>query len=88
MSGIFIEILNDTHAQNIIIIIVYRSPSLNTVQELSDHITRRIDIINREKKQFIVVGDLNIDLLKYTIHNETTNFLDKMITRNAIPKIT
>ena len=39
-------------------------------------------------KKLILLGDFNIDLLKYSIHQETTDFLDEMIIRNLIPHIT
>ena len=60
-DGLFIE-LNEL---NIIISIIYRSPSFNSIKEFSKSLNEKISKIKRENKKVIIAGDLNIDLLKY-----------------------
>ena len=83
-DGLFIE-LNEL---NIIISIIYRSPSFNSIKEFSKSLNEKISKIKRENKKVIIAGDLNIDLLKYSSHHATTEFLDHMLINNIIPKIT
>ena len=73
---------------NIIICIIYILPSFNSIKELSKSLIERINTIKRENKKIIIAGDLNIDLLKYSSHHTTTEFLDHMLINNLIPKIT
>ena len=64
-DGLFIEL----NQMNIIICIIYRSPSFNSIKELSKSLIERINTIKRENKKIIIAGDLNIDLLKYSSHH-------------------
>ena len=49
------------------------------------------DIMNKvikENKLFYVLGDLNIDLLKYVEHRLTSSFVDILYSNNVFPLIT
>ena len=46
-----------------------------------------MDIINNENKKAVILGDRNIDLLKYDINNMTNMYLDNIISRCFVPKI-
>jgi len=37
-----------------------------------------MDTINRENKQVIIMGDFNINLLKFGSHNKTSDYLDNI----------
>jgi exonuclease III len=87
-DGIFIELNSECTRENIVLCIIYRSPSFNSTRDNDDKLSQTIDIVKNENKNIIITGDLNIDLLKYLKHSETTNFLDHMLLRNLIPKIT
>jgi len=87
-DGIFIELISGNTKKNIVLCVMYRSPSFNSIETLTRSLSERVDIIKRENKDVIITGDLNIDLLKYLTHYETTEFLDQMLLKNLIPKIT
>ena len=88
-DGIFIEIMNNNEINhNIILAVLYRSPRLNTIRNFSVSVSKKLDLVINENKKVIVLGDLNIDLLKYSNHLETSTFLDHMLMKNLIPQIT
>ena len=84
----FDGLLVELDGLNIIVCIIYRTPRFQSIPELTLHLIDKITTIKRENKQIIIPGDLNIDLLKYSHHYETTDFLDQMLIHNLIPKIT
>ena len=47
-----------------------------------------MDIINNEKKSCVIMGDFNIDLLKYSSHAKTNDYLDNIFTIGFVPLIT
>ena len=87
-DGLFIELVTSKKAQNIILCILYRSPSYNSIREFTTHLLHKVDLIHKEGKSILITGDLNIDLLKYQSNPNTASFLDNMIVKNLIPKIT
>ena len=46
-----------------------------------------IGIINDEKKHCTLMGDFNLDLLKYNVHEKTTDFVDNIISHGFLPTI-
>ena len=44
--------------------------------------------VNKENKLFYMLGDLNIDLLKYEEHRLTSSFVDILYSNNGFPLIT
>ena len=83
---LFIEIMGGK--KSIIIGILYRSPSLNSIKELCDFLNPTLNKLKSLNKEVIIAGDLNIDLLKYDSHSETACFLDMFLEHGFIPKIT
>ena len=81
----FDGLLVELDGLNIIVCIIYRTPRFQSIPELTLHLIDKITTIKRENKQIIIPGDLNIDLLKYSHHYETTDFLDQMLIHNLIP---
>ena len=87
---LFIELMSDCAQQTVPIIIgvLYRSPSFNSINEFSRSLQGLIDKIKQENKLMVLVGDLNINLLNHDTHYPTSEFLDSMISFGLIPKIT
>jgi hypothetical protein len=46
-----------------------------------------MDMINTEKKTCIIMGDFNIDLLKYNTHNKTNDYIDNVFAKGFLPLI-
>ena len=44
--------------------------------------------LSDENKNVIMMGDINIDLLKFSTHNKTNEYLDKTFSQGCMPIIT
>ena len=66
----FIEITN-TKQKNMIIGCIYKHPKQGTHDFNENYILRLMDKLSREKKGILIMGDFNINLLKY--NNDTDN---------------
>ena len=89
MESLFIELDNNVFktSSNIIIGIVYRIPD-SSINIFNDRMTDILNTVNKENKLFYMLGDLNIDLLKYEEHRLTSSFLDILYSNNNFPLIT
>ena len=90
---LFIEImpenaLSNHHLKNIILGVIYRSPSHPSLDEFSKSLLEIMEKIMNENKDIVLTGDLNIDLLQCKTNKHITDFIDSLITLNLIPKIT
>ena len=67
---------------------IYRHPKGN-VKHFTDKVEYNIDTIIKSKriKDCFIVGDLNIDLLKYDSHQDTGEFLNTMLRYGFMPTI-
>ena len=88
-DGIFIEIeSHDKQTRPLVLGNIYRSPSYNSITDFSQSLSLIIERLNSENKDIVIVGDMNIDLIKSETHRETSEFLDNMISNDLFPKIT
>ena len=86
-DSLFIEVINK-HEKNVIIGVIYRSPSHPTVKDFTKSLSEVLDQIQRENKNIILTGDFNIDLLQCNSDRNTTAFLDMITSFYLSPKIT
>ena len=52
-----------------------------------EYLNSSVDKIHRENKICVVMGDFNLDFLKFETHNDTDAFLNAMLTTNFQPQI-
>ena len=88
-ESLFIEITHK-HKKNTLVGIIYRPNTLpkadiNIFMQTLQDIT---DIINNENKHAILMGDFNIDLLKYRENTRTHDFLNNVIAEGFLPYVT
>lgn len=88
IETLFVEV--QTNGKTIVVGIIYRP---NTAPRADiDIFTSTIydinNIIMKEKKTSFLIGDFNIDLLKFTSHEKTNMFLNNMFTQGYLPLIT
>ena len=57
------------------------------VLEFNNHLNQMLEKVSKEQKQFFVLGDFNINLLNYNIHQPTNDFLDSLASSSIIPYI-
>ena len=61
----------------IVVGIVYRHPR-GSIKRLRDKICKNIDYMNNNGIQFVIMGDLNVNLLKYNIAGTVTDYLNNI----------
>ena len=77
IETIFIEIVNDSK-KNKIVGVIYR-PNTKPLADLDIYTSNLCDImdtVNQENKLCVIMGDMNVDLLKYEVHSKTNEYLD------------
>ena len=81
------EIMN-TKQKNMIIECIYKHPKQGTHDFNENYILPLMDKLSREKKDILIMGDLNINILNYNNDKDTTTFLDTMSSNSFSPFIT
>ena len=86
LDCLFIEVF----AQNtwLVIGLMYRSPSHDSIADVNTYLQDIIGKIQQERKTLILLGDLNINLLKVNTDTNTASYFDVMIYNNLIPVVT
>ena len=90
-ESLFIETSNSSNAGTTNIVGVIYRPNTQPKADIdifSSTLFDIMDIINNEKKQCVLMGDYNIDLLSYNSHAKTGGFVDNIFSRGFIPQIT
>ena len=85
----FVEISNyaSFKQRNVVIGIVYRSPSVRNENEFIDQLETIVCKVSSENKDVIVLGDFNIDLLKVKSDKNASKLLDVFTANNMMPVI-
>ena len=75
---------------NIIVGVVYRpnTPPLANFDNFLTSFSDSLNRINTSHKQCVIMRDFNIDLLKYSSHSKTTDFVNGIVEQGTIPVIT
>ena len=47
-----------------------------------------MDTLNSENKNCVIMGDMNIDLLRFGSHTKTADYLDNLFSHGFLPLIT
>ena len=86
LESTFIEIFNPKKS-NIILGVVYQHPTMDLDESNDNYVNKLLDNITRENKTTFLLGDFNIDLLKYESHTSTNEFLDSLSSNMILPYI-
>ena len=70
-----------------IVVGLYRPPNTDT-KEFNSMYSQLLENISKEKCNYYVAGDFNIDLLNYENHADTNEFLDTAMSNFSYPTIT
>ena len=84
LESVFIEIINPK-GKNVIVACIYRHPSMNPTEFIDIYLSELLQKLSREDKTIMLMGDFNIDLLKYDTNKDSTMFLDIMYTNFLLP---
>lgn len=87
VESTWIEIPNTKTMKNTIIGCLYRHPSSN-VNDFTNEIQRILKLLDRGNPNVYILGDINIDLLKFSEHPPTEDYLNMIFSFNYLPLIT
>ena len=88
-ESLFVEIELDSNKKQIVGI-VYRpnTPPLADLDIFTDNMVEIMEIINRCNKHAVIMGDMNIDIMKYGSHEKTNVYVDSLFSNGFVPTIT
>ena len=86
MESTFIEIMNPKRS-NIIVGAIYKHPSMDLTDFNSNYVNSLLEKISKEQKSVFLLGDFNINLMNYNVHNPTNEFLDSLASNSFLPYI-
>ena len=66
--------------------VIYRTPDAD-IRNFCDYLINILESLNPLTQSCYLMGDYNIDLLKHSTHNPTSEFLDLMFSNSFIPLI-
>ena len=84
-EGVWIEIKRDK-SKNIVCACTYRHPGTDS-SEFTEYLNKNIRRINKENKECYILGDFNIDLLKYDSNNKSREFLNSLTSSGFLPNV-
>jgi len=87
-ESLFIEIINES-AKNTIVGVVYR-PNTEPYADMDIFQSNMFDImsiISREEKSCTILGDMNVNLLNFTSHSKTEQYLEGLFSNGFLPII-
>ena len=87
LESIFIEILNK-NSKNTIIGCIYKHPNMETSEFNELFLEKTLNKITKENKKVVLMGDFNINILKYDTDTTVSDFMDIMYSNTLLPYIT
>ena len=89
LESCFIEIINPGRKPNDIVGTMYRHPSTMEPQDFNENYLRPLidKLMKESNKDIYLGGDFNLDLIKASEHEETSEFLDIMTSNFLLPTI-
>ena len=75
---------NDTHygiqkPESIVVSVIYRHPKSN-YDKFSDLLEKKLAFLSQNDKKTVIVGDLNIDIMKYKALGKVTNYVHSIVS--------
>lgn len=86
-ESLFLETESTETNENFVVGVLYRHPNGKT-KYFSEKLEKVLSKIGKENKKVVIMGDLNIDIIKVGKHRETDDFLNLMFENCLFPYIT
>lgn len=85
-ESLFVEI-NRSQGKNVIVGVIYRPPNQN-INEFINKYNELVTYVSKQNKLCYIMGDFNLDLMKFQDHLATSEFLEGMYSNMFYPLIT
>ena len=79
-ESVFIKIIN-SRGKNTIVACAYRHPCMNPTEFIDIYLSELLQKFSKEDKTIMLMGDFNIELLKYDHNKGSASFLDSLYTK-------
>ena len=86
LESVFIEVINSKGKDNIVGCF-YLHPCMNPTEFNDIYLSELLQTFSKEVKTIMLMGDFNIDLLKYDHSTDSASFLDSLYTNFLLPYI-
>ncbi len=86
-ENVWVELTDSSNNKKTIIGVIYRHPN-NDTKEFQEKLEKTLEKINKENKNFFILGDINIDLKHCMDHNGTKSYIDMLFSNLCMPVIT
>ena len=77
-----------TNKKDLLVLTVYRQPGQENLSKFFEILQQWLDNHDKRHNEIIITGDFNLDLLKYQMHEQTSQYLDIMVSHGLSPVIT
>ena len=77
LESTFTKITNPKKS-NFIVGTIYKHPSVDLTDFNSNYLNNLLEKVSNEHKSVFLLGDFNINLLNYNVHNPTNKYLDSL----------
>ena len=85
---LFVELPSESGESTIVGVIYSPSSAPRAdIEIFTTVLLHRMDQIDNDRTYGIIIGDMNIDLLKFGIHDGTDTYLDNNCSRSCVPLI-
>lgn len=74
--------------KDLIVAAVYRQPNSSNLEKFLESTECLMRTIDKPSNEFVIAGDMNLDLLKYENHLPTSKYIDIMTNHCTLPRIT
>ena len=64
---------------------IYKHPSVDLTDFNSNYVNSLLEKISKEQKSVFLLGDFNINLMNYNVHNPTNEFSDSPASNSFLP---
>ena len=90
-EGMVLTIPHQAFTQNnkkdLVIMGIYRPPGNDSLDQFFTILQHCLNSFDKKSNELIFAGDLNLDLLKYQLHQQTADYIDTMINHQMLPYI-
>ena len=67
--------------------VICRHPSKDLADFNCNYLNKLLENVSKEQKSIFLLVDFNVNLLNYSEHNQTNEFLDSLASESFIPLI-
>ena len=84
VESLWLEVSNSN--RKYVVAGIYRHPNSN-ISHFCKQLENSLELVTKSKTPCVIAGDINIDLIKYNTHHDTTDYVNSLLVNNFMPVI-